>query len=36
LGETGVVIELQDALNTVWKVVPKPAKVAREFGGFID
>lgn len=24
LGATGVLIELQDALNTVWKVVPKP------------
>ena len=24
VGATGVVIELQDALNTVWKVVPKP------------
>lgn len=23
-GATGVVVELQDALNTVWKVVPKP------------
>src|SRR5580765_5366498 len=23
-GATGVVIELQDALNTVWKVTPKP------------
>lgn len=26
LGATGVVIELQDALNTVWKVVPKPGR----------
>jgi membrane protein len=24
VGATGVVVELQDALNTVWKVVPKP------------
>ena len=24
VGATGVVIELQDALNTVWKLVPKP------------
>lgn len=24
VGATGVLIELQDALNTVWKVVPKP------------
>jgi membrane protein len=24
VGATGVVIELQDSLNTVWKVVPKP------------
>jgi membrane protein len=24
LGATGVLVELQDALNTVWKVVPKP------------
>lgn len=26
VGATGVVIELQDALNTVWKVVPKPGR----------
>jgi membrane protein len=26
LGATGVVIELQDALNTVWKVIPKPGR----------
>jgi membrane protein len=25
-GATGVVVELQDALNTVWKVVPKPGR----------
>src|SRR3569623_2337520 len=25
-GATGVVIELQDALNSVWKVVPKPGR----------
>jgi membrane protein len=26
VGATGVLIELQDALNTVWKVVPKPGR----------
>jgi membrane protein len=26
VGATGVMIELQDALNTVWKVVPKPGR----------
>ena len=26
VGTTGVVIELQDALNTVWKVLPKPGR----------
>jgi len=26
VGATGVVVELQDALNTVWKVVPKPGR----------
>lgn len=26
VGATGVVIELQDALNTVWKVIPKPGR----------
>jgi membrane protein len=26
LGATGVVLELQDALNTVWKVAPKPGR----------
>jgi membrane protein len=26
VGATGVVIELQDALNVVWKVVPKPGR----------
>jgi membrane protein len=26
IGATGVLIELQDALNTVWKVVPKPGR----------
>jgi membrane protein len=25
-GATGVMVELQDALNTVWKVVPKPGR----------
>jgi len=25
-GATGVLIELQDALNTVWKVIPKPGR----------
>jgi len=29
VGATGVVIELQDALNTVWKVVPKPGRGIR-------
>jgi membrane protein len=29
LGATGVVIELQDSLNTVWKVVPKPGRGIR-------
>ena len=26
VGATGVMIELQDALNTVWKVIPKPGR----------
>ena len=26
IGATGVVIELQDAINTVWKVIPKPRR----------
>lgn len=26
VGATGVLIELQDALNTVWKVIPKPGR----------
>jgi membrane protein len=26
IGATGVVIELQDSLNTVWKVLPKPGR----------
>ncbi|MDP9151320.1 MAG: YihY/virulence factor BrkB family protein [Myxococcota bacterium] len=26
LGATGVVVELQDALNTIWKVAPKPGR----------
>ncbi len=26
LGATGVVVELQDALNTIWKVTPKPGR----------
>jgi membrane protein len=30
LGATGVLIELQDALNTVWKVKPKPGGGVRE------
>jgi membrane protein len=30
LGATGVLIELQDALNTVWKVKPKPGGGLRE------
>jgi membrane protein len=29
IGATGVVIELQDALNTVWKVIPKPGRGIR-------
>jgi membrane protein len=29
VGATGVVIELQDALNTVWKVIPKPGRGIR-------
>lgn len=29
IGATGVMIELQDALNTVWKVVPKPGRGIR-------
>jgi membrane protein len=29
VGATGVLIELQDALNTVWKVVPKPGRGIR-------
>ena len=29
VGATGVVVELQDALNTVWKVVPKPGRGIR-------
>jgi membrane protein len=29
VGATGVMIELQDALNTVWKVVPKPGRGLR-------
>jgi membrane protein len=26
IGATGVVVELQDALNTIWKVIPKPGR----------
>jgi membrane protein len=29
IGATGVVIELQDAINTVWKVIPKPGRGIR-------
>jgi membrane protein len=29
VGATGVLIELQDALNTVWKVIPKPGRGIR-------
>jgi membrane protein len=29
VGATGVMVELQDALNTVWKVVPKPGRGLR-------
>jgi len=29
VGATGVVIELQDAINTVWKVIPKPGRGMR-------
>ncbi len=29
IGATGVVVELQDALNTVWKVIPKPGRGIR-------
>lgn len=29
VGATGVVVELQDALNTVWKVIPKPGRGIR-------
>jgi membrane protein len=31
LGATGVLVELQDALNTVWKVIPKPGRGLRAF-----
>jgi membrane protein len=31
LGATGVMIELQDALNTVWKVLPKPGGGVKRF-----
>jgi membrane protein len=31
VGATGVMIELQDALNTVWKVLPKPGGGWRRF-----
>jgi membrane protein len=31
VGATGVMVELQDALNTVWKVVPKPNRGIRGF-----
>src|SRR6185369_15972735 len=31
LGATGVMIELQDALNTVWKVLPRPGGGVKRF-----
>jgi len=31
LGATGVMLELQDALNTVWKVLPKPGGGVKRF-----
>src|SRR4030095_6862586 len=31
LGATGVMIELQDALNTVWKVLPRPGVSVKRF-----
>ena len=31
VGATGVMIELQDALNTVWKVLPKPGGGVKRF-----
>jgi membrane protein len=31
IGATGVMIELQDALNTVWKVLPKPGGGVKRF-----
>jgi membrane protein len=29
VGATGVVVELQDALNTIWRVIPKPGRGIR-------
>jgi membrane protein len=31
VGATGVMVELQDALNTVWKVLPKPGASVKRF-----
>jgi membrane protein len=31
VGATGVMVELQDALNTVWKVIPKPGASVKRF-----
>jgi membrane protein len=31
VGATGVMVELQDALNTVWKVLPKPGGSVKRF-----
>ena len=31
VGATGVMVELQDALNTVWKVLPKPGGGVKRF-----